>query len=96
MERKQHNAIISCLCCFRVNSQSRSSPLQSCLSFIALPTCSTNPPPQVAAGFVLHVGKTAVGSFQVGDSVTVAVDYERRGRIRPNHTLTHVLNFALK
>ncbi|GFR48410.1 hypothetical protein Agub_g10304, partial [Astrephomene gubernaculifera] len=50
---------------------------------------------QVAAGYVLHVGE-ASGSFRVGDQVTVAVDYERRGLIKPNHTFTHVLNFALK
>ena len=24
------------------------------------------------------------------------VDYERRGRIKPNHTFTHVLNWALR
>jgi alanyl-tRNA synthetase len=24
------------------------------------------------------------------------VDYERRGRIMPNHTFTHVLNWALR
>jgi alanyl-tRNA synthetase len=32
----------------------------------------------------------------VGDEVTVRVDYERRGRIMPNHTFTHVLNWALR
>jgi len=26
----------------------------------------------------------------------VQVDYERRGRIMPNHTMTHVLNWALR
>jgi alanyl-tRNA synthetase len=24
------------------------------------------------------------------------VDYERRARVAPNHTMTHVMNFALK
>jgi alanyl-tRNA synthetase len=33
---------------------------------------------------------------QVGDAVTACVDYERRRLIKPNHTFTHVLNFALK
>ncbi|KIZ04229.1 alanyl-tRNA synthetase [Monoraphidium neglectum] len=52
---------------------------------------------QVAAGYVLHVGVAAPGaSVSVGDSVTVKVDYERRGRIIPNHTFTHVLNWALR
>jgi alanyl-tRNA synthetase len=36
------------------------------------------------------------GSIAVGDSVTVKVDYGRRGQIVPNHTMTHVLNFALR
>ncbi|EFJ48362.1 hypothetical protein VOLCADRAFT_120886 [Volvox carteri f. nagariensis] len=51
---------------------------------------------QVAAGFVLHVGEASVAPFRVGDEVTVSVDYERRSLIKPNHTFTHVLNFALK
>jgi Ser-tRNA(Ala) deacylase AlaX len=36
------------------------------------------------------------GNISVGDSVTVKVDYGRRGQIVPNHTFTHVLNFALR
>ena len=36
------------------------------------------------------------GSVSVGSSVKCAVDYERRGKIAPNHSLTHVLNFALR
>lgn len=36
------------------------------------------------------------GGIAVGDSVTVKVDYGRRGQIVPNHTFTHVLNFALR
>ncbi|KAG2441289.1 hypothetical protein HYH02_009882, partial [Chlamydomonas schloesseri] len=54
---------------------------------------------QVAAGYVLHVGEVAEGAEQevaVGATVTVSVDYERRGLIKPNHTFTHVLNYALK
>uniref|UniRef100_A0A383VXA1 Alanine--tRNA ligase n=1 Tax=Tetradesmus obliquus TaxID=3088 RepID=A0A383VXA1_TETOB len=55
---------------------------------------------QVAAGYVLHVADAAScsssGGFSVGDSVTVRVDYGRRGQIVPNHTFTHVLNFALR
>ncbi len=51
---------------------------------------------QVAAGYVLHVGEVAGGEVKVGDAVTVRVDYERRGLIKPNHTFTHVLNYALK
>jgi alanyl-tRNA synthetase len=36
------------------------------------------------------------GSLAVGDTVTVKVDYGRRAQIVPNHTFTHVLNFALR
>lgn len=55
---------------------------------------------QVAAGYVLHAADAAScsssGHLAVGDSVTVKVDYNRRGQIVPNHTFTHVLNFALR
>ena len=50
---------------------------------------------QVAAGYVLHVGK-ASGKLAVGDEVTAAIDSNRREAILPNHTFTHVLNFALR
>jgi hypothetical protein len=32
----------------------------------------------------------------VGDTVSVHVDYDRRSYIAPNHTMTHVLNYALR
>eukprot|EP00775_Hariotina_reticulata_P008612 gene8612-8793_t len=55
---------------------------------------------QIAAGYVLHVADAAdpssIGCIAVGDTVTVKVDYGRRGQIVPNHTFTHVLNFALR
>lgn len=51
---------------------------------------------QVAAGYVLHVGRAARGELRVGDDVKAAVDLPRRARIVPNHTFTHVLNFALR
>ncbi|KAJ8451276.1 hypothetical protein Cgig2_014048 [Carnegiea gigantea] len=53
---------------------------------------------QVFGGFVLHIGsfldKTA--KLSVGDKVTCKVDYQRRQLIAPNHTCTHMLNFALR
>lgn len=49
----------------------------------------------VAASFVLHKG-TLRGAVAVGDGAQCAVDWERRRRIIPNHTMTHVLNFALR
>lgn len=34
--------------------------------------------------------------LKVGDQVAVHVDYERRAFVAPNHTMTHVLNYALR
>lgn len=51
---------------------------------------------QVFGGFVLHQGTVTSGSIKVGDNVVCKVDYNRRGFIAPNHTMTHVLNFALR
>ena len=49
------------------------------------------------AGYIVHVGYLEAGSsLTVGSSVTVSVDYQRRALIAPNHTMTHVLNYALK
>jgi alanyl-tRNA synthetase len=51
---------------------------------------------QLYGQFVLHIGKVIDGTFCVGDSVICKVDYERRGPIASNHTMTHVLNYALR
>ncbi|CAN6450326.1 unnamed protein product [Victoria cruziana] len=53
---------------------------------------------QVYGGFVLHIGLIVgeAGSLSVGDKVNCMVDYERRTLIAPNHTCTHMLNFALR
>ncbi|CAN7131186.1 unnamed protein product [Brassica rapa subsp. narinosa] len=53
---------------------------------------------QIFGGFVLHIGYLSkeTGEVSVGDKVTCKVDYERRKLIAPNHTCTHMLNFALK
>uniref|UniRef100_A0A0E0EWA1 Alanine--tRNA ligase n=1 Tax=Oryza meridionalis TaxID=40149 RepID=A0A0E0EWA1_9ORYZ len=53
---------------------------------------------QVFAGYVLHMGSFTKGSkaLSVGDKVTCKVDYSRRALIAPNHTCTHMLNFALR
>ncbi|KAI4384132.1 hypothetical protein MLD38_009897 [Melastoma candidum] len=53
---------------------------------------------QVYGGFVLHIGSLVGGrrSLNVGDEVVCKVDYERRKLIAPNHTCTHMLNFALR
>ncbi|GMH57701.1 hypothetical protein TrLO_g2576 [Triparma laevis f. longispina] len=51
---------------------------------------------QVFGGYVLHLGEVVKGTFSVGSSATLAVNYIRRGPIASNHTMTHVLNYALR
>ncbi|CAN0286412.1 unnamed protein product [Pylaiella littoralis] len=46
--------------------------------------------------YTLHVGQVKAGTVSVGSEVVCKVDYERRAKVAPNHTMTHVLNFALK
>lgn len=50
---------------------------------------------QVAAGYVLHIGEVQ-GILKVGDAVKASIDSKRRYRIEANHTMTHVLNYALR
>eukprot|EP01033_Poteriospumella_lacustris_P008915 gene8914-6400_t len=54
---------------------------------------------QAYAGYVVHSGYVvgdASSVLKVGDAVELRVDYERRSYVAPNHTMTHVLNFALR
>lgn len=53
---------------------------------------------QTYGGFVVHIGSFAgeTGKFSVGDKVICKVDYDRRKLVAPNHTCTHMLNFALR
>jgi alanyl-tRNA synthetase len=46
--------------------------------------------------FVLHLGEVTEGSLSVGDTISCSVDYVRRRPIASNHTMTHVLNYALR
>lgn len=46
--------------------------------------------------FVLHLGEVISGSVNVGDAAMCKVDYVRRMPIASNHTMTHVLNYALR
>ncbi|KAF0705803.1 Aste57867_6960 [Aphanomyces stellatus] len=48
------------------------------------------------AGYVLHLGPLTKGTLHVGDTVACEVDYQRRNKVAPNHTMTHVLNYALR
>jgi alanyl-tRNA synthetase len=51
---------------------------------------------QVYGGFVLHTGVVEDGEIQTGTHVNCRVDYDRRRSIAPNHSMTHVLNAALR
>ncbi|KAH9543369.1 hypothetical protein CY35_13G061100 [Sphagnum magellanicum] len=53
---------------------------------------------QVYGGYVLHIGSmtTPNGKLAVGDKIIAKVDYLRRALVAPNHTCTHLLNYALK
>ena len=44
----------------------------------------------------MHKGAVTAGAVKVGSSVTMNVDYQRRAKIAPNHSLTHVVNYALR
>ena len=47
-------------------------------------------------GKFLHYGKLTAGEIKVGDTVTAAIDTERRDAIRRAHSVTHLLDSALK
>jgi alanyl-tRNA synthetase len=51
---------------------------------------------QSFGGFILHTGVVDEGSIEVGAHVSCEVDYNRRGLLAPNHSMTHVLNAALR
>ena len=48
------------------------------------------------ARLTVHNAHIDEGQLRVGDTVTAAVDYERREQIRRNHTATHLLHAALR
>ena len=51
---------------------------------------------QSYGGFLLHTGTVEQGKLEVGTTVNCRVDYERRRQVAPNHSMTHVLNAALR
>lgn len=52
---------------------------------------------QTYAGYVVHVGTLEESHHvHVGSNVDCSVDYDRRALVAPNHTMTHILNFALR
>ena len=51
---------------------------------------------QTYGGYILHSGIILEGSTTVGSTVKCQVDYARRRDVAPNHSMTHVLNAALR
>jgi alanyl-tRNA synthetase len=51
---------------------------------------------QTFGGFLLHTGVVKNGSIGVNTHVSCRVDYDRRRQVAPNHSMTHVLNAALR
>ncbi|MHC5307129.1 alanine--tRNA ligase [Bartonella sp. LJL80] len=49
-----------------------------------------------ANGVFIHLGVVKTGSVATGDAVELAVDHVRRGKIRSNHSATHLLHEALR
>ena len=47
-------------------------------------------------GKFMHYGKVVSGTFNVGQTVTAAIDTERRNAIKRAHSTTHLLDAALK
>ncbi len=44
----------------------------------------------------LHIGKLEKGALKIGDALEMAVDAERRGKLRANHSVTHLAHEALR
>eukprot|EP00934_Nitzschia_sp_Nitz4_P007378 Nitzschia sp. Nitz4//scaffold28_size193895//107196//110247//NITZ4_001664-RA/size193895-augustus-gene-0.310-mRNA-1//-1//CDS//3329545979//7368//frame0 len=51
---------------------------------------------QSYAGYLLHTAVVKSGYASVGSDAVCRVDYERRRQVAPNHSMTHVLNAALR
>jgi alanyl-tRNA synthetase len=51
---------------------------------------------QTYGGFLLHSGVVTEGSFKTGVHVNCRVDYSKRRHVAPNHSMTHILNAALR
>jgi len=47
-------------------------------------------------GLFVHVAELTEGTLKAGDPVTLEVDHSRRGRLRSNHSATHLIHEALR
>ena len=51
---------------------------------------------QSFGGYVVHIGRITKGKLHVGDDVMCHINNQHRSKVASNHTMTHVLNFALR
>lgn len=51
---------------------------------------------QSFGGYVVHIGRVTRGKFAVGSDVMCHINNQFRAKVASNHTMTHVLNFALR
>jgi len=51
---------------------------------------------KTGAGTIVHLARVIEGSLNIGDSLTLQPDHERRNAIRRNHSGTHLLHHALR
>jgi len=49
-----------------------------------------------ADGVFVHYGKMESGTLSIGDAMELDVDHQRRGRVRANHSATHLVHEALR
>lgn len=47
-------------------------------------------------GYVLHIGRVSKGKISCSNDVICHLNAQRREKIASNHTITHILNFALR
>ncbi len=51
---------------------------------------------QSFGGYVVHIGRVTRGKFSVGSNVMCHINNQFRAKVASNHTMTHVLNYALR
>ncbi len=47
-------------------------------------------------GLFVHIGEVVEGTLKPGDAVVLTVDHARRGKLRANHSATHLLHEAMR